>query len=943
MPGQGYFSDDYSKVESRDPTVWLGPPPYAGTPGWEYTLFAGNPSVPPADETLVRGTKYYWTVDANDALNNEFYGDVWSFAIQGFKAFEPSPPNEAIFISATPFISWLPGFGVTDHDIYMGTSWEDVNNAVYHPTAAPPEFVATRSDPNYQVVSPLQYNTKIYWRVDQVNGRMPPPIGGGTYYKGDVWCFTTLPDFPLDDPNLVGWWKFDMGFGITAWDWSGHKNHGTRIDDPPWVGGKTGQVDDFALDFDGVSQFVEVPHSASLGLTKNLTVAAWIRPDDVSGGRGIVTKCEGTSHKQYVLTISNGELRLEYELSGNNYSLTGGTITTGEWQHVAVTIDNSLLVNLYVNAAVTASATAPGEVQAQPNPVAIGRWSGTYNDNYFDGLIDDARIYNYSLSAAEIRTIGAPPEAWDPSPYNGEASVPVGTPLKWMPGKHAAQHDVYLGTDKAAVTNATTSSTGIYLGRYGPNTLPVALVAAELYYWRIDEVNVAGPDPYLWKGDTWMFRTVGAAGGLLGLYYNWDGYQPDLPLGPANAFQIFVLSRIDPSVNFNWGNGTPDPNVNVDDFACRWVGHVEAPVDANYTFYTRTDDGARLFIDGVKMPLVNPGAPQNDSWRDQGPTEYGASIVLSAGMHDIEMHMYENGGGAVAELRWSAIPVNPADDAISKQIIPPIWLWPPLFASGPRPPDGATIDDRGPALEWIPGLNAAYHELYFSENFDDVNDRNPGIKETIIGDPCRPYPAAPLLKLATTYYWLVDEVKSGSERWDARTVWSFTTAECLSLENVEDYNDRGELRLVWRDGYADVVWGGVDPYYFLAHGGSSGSKLNVSTSVGAPFNGATGPIPPTPLNDEAMVLQYDKMTRRWCCNTTTMVSLMFIPPLKIMRKSGSMMRPITPRSRPILLATTVLTSARRGTPMALNRFRFLSRGIRYLMVSTMPARGLLTR
>ncbi|MHC4085950.1 MAG: hypothetical protein ACYSU5_12180, partial [Planctomycetota bacterium] len=95
----GYFSDDYSKVESRDPTAYLGPPPYAGTPGWEYTLFAGNPSVPPATDTLVRGTKYYWTVDANDALNNEFYGDVWEFAIQGYKAFAPSPPNEAVMIS----------------------------------------------------------------------------------------------------------------------------------------------------------------------------------------------------------------------------------------------------------------------------------------------------------------------------------------------------------------------------------------------------------------------------------------------------------------------------------------------------------------------------------------------------------------------------------------------------------------------------------------------------------------------------------------------------------------------------------------------------------------------------------------------------------------------------------------------------------------------------
>ena len=99
------------------------------------------------------------------------------------------------------------------------------------------------------------------------------------------------------------------------------------------------------------------------------------------------------------------------------------------------------------------------------------------------------------------------------------------------------------------------------------------------------------------------------------------------------------------------------------------------------------------------------------------------------------------------------------------------------------PANGATIDDRTPALEWIPGVNADYHELYFSENFDDVNNRNNAVREIMV-DPCRPYPAVPPLQLGTTYYWLVDEVKMiPPERWDARTVWSFTISEGLSLDN----------------------------------------------------------------------------------------------------------------------------------------------------------------
>ncbi len=346
-----------------------------------------------------------------------------------------------------------------------------------------------------------------------------------------------------------------------------------------------------------------------------------------------------------------------------------------------------------------------------------------------------------------------------------------------------------------------------------------------------------------------MFRASGAAGGLLGLYYHWDGLLPNEPLGPDNPFQVFVMSRLDPEINFNWGIGSPDTNVNVDDFAVKWIGRVECPVDANYTFYTQTDNGARLFINGVQ---ILPDA----AWQQQEPTEWSGSVILSAGMHDIEMQMYEHEDSASAYLLWSAVPTNPSDDAILKQIIPPIWLWPPFVASSPRPLDGSIIGDRKPALEWIPGFYAATHELYFSADYNDVNDRDPVVKE-VLSDPCRPYPSVSRLQLGRTYYWCVDEVNSASERWNARSVWEFTISDCLSIDNMEDYNDRMDIRRVWRDGNADVVWGGTYPFLYLVRGGSSGSNLNVSTAVGSPVQGATGPIPLTPLNYQAMVLRYD--------------------------------------------------------------------------------------
>jgi hypothetical protein len=75
----GYFSDDYSKVYSRAQEASLGAPPYSSVP---YRFYAGLPIVPPATDSLVRGTTYYWAVDAVDAQGNIFPGDVWEFTIQ---------------------------------------------------------------------------------------------------------------------------------------------------------------------------------------------------------------------------------------------------------------------------------------------------------------------------------------------------------------------------------------------------------------------------------------------------------------------------------------------------------------------------------------------------------------------------------------------------------------------------------------------------------------------------------------------------------------------------------------------------------------------------------------------------------------------------------------------------------------------------------------------
>ncbi|MHC4500128.1 MAG: LamG domain-containing protein, partial [Planctomycetota bacterium] len=114
-----------------------------------------------------------------------------------------------------------------------------------------------------------------------------------------------------------------------------------------------------------------------------------------------------------------------------------------------------------------------------------------------------------ALTALEIQALfrgGDLELAWAPDPFNGERDVSSDVILTWKPGDFAAQHDVYFGTDRDAVTDANTAEPlGVYIGRRGPNSYdPEGVELETTYYWRIDEVN----DPCVWKGKIWKFTVA---------------------------------------------------------------------------------------------------------------------------------------------------------------------------------------------------------------------------------------------------------------------------------------------------------------------------------------------------------------------------------------------------------------------------------------------------
>jgi hypothetical protein len=98
-----------------------------------------------------------------------------------------------------------------------------------------------------------------------------------------------------------------------------------------------------------------------------------------------------------------------------------------------------------------------------------------------------------------------------------------------------------------------------------------------------------------------------------------------------------------------------------DTFSVKWTGYIKPDYTGTYTFYTTSDDGARLYVNG--STVIN-------SWIDQGPTEHSGTIALTAGQwYPIELDFYENGGGAAITLSWS-------EASVSKQIIPAANLKP---------------------------------------------------------------------------------------------------------------------------------------------------------------------------------------------------------------------------------------------------------------------------
>ncbi len=486
-------------------------------------------------EGLVSETTYYWRIDeveANGTMTHK--GAVWSFTIPPKIAYEPTPPDGAEFVDLNVDLIWTPGVDAKLHTVYFGDNFDDINNV----TGGIPQ--ATTIYP----LDTLEPDKTYFWRVDELDAV--------TTHKGDVWSFITLPAVTLTDLSLIGWWKFDEGYGTIALDNSGYGNHGKFVGNPQWVAGYNGD----AVEFDGSGDFLDCGVNQNLNISDEVSLTAWIKITNLNIDQKIGGNQNGTDGGFKMSIFSNNKVEFEIRSSSNlatlNRNVNGGTeLMENVWYHIAgVYSQEDGYIRTYVNGNLDRQLATTEELGSSPGTFYLGCEpfnTGSYN---FNGVMDDVRLYNKALTQEEIMETmrGNPLLAAIPDPANGSTPyITEAIPLNWSPGEKASQHDVYFGTDKETVTNAdTTDTTGVYRGRQSTtiyNPLEGVEWGGGPYYWRIDEYNT---DNSITRGTVWSFSVADYL--LVDDFESYNDLNPDDP-DSNRIFNAWVDGFDNPTIN----------------------------------------------------------------------------------------------------------------------------------------------------------------------------------------------------------------------------------------------------------------------------------------------------------------------------------------------------------------------------------------------------------
>jgi fibronectin type 3 domain-containing protein len=424
--------------------------------GLYYTTVATVTGTNYTDTGLLNGVTYYYVVTAVGSGGPSPYSS--ELAATSFGA--PAVPTSLIAIPASYVgvnLSWNAVPGASAYNVKRSTT-----------SGGPYTTIANRANPDCTDTN-VSTGTTYYYVVSAVSA------GGESENSAQS---SATPGTTGDIPNgLAANWRFDDGAGTTAVDSSGNNNTGTLLNSPTWV--LPGRIGAAELSFNATNlQSVTANNSASLNMSSAITIAAWINPIDWNGNRRIVQK--GNSDNQYRFLAEGGVLK--FHLNGVG-TLSTPLPTSNLWTHVAATWNGSTML-IYTNGQMQGSLATGGSITATTDPLAIGKknTSGSAGD-YWNGQLDEVRIYNRALSLGEINIIAHNGDA-PPAAPTGLGAVPTNSQvtLSWNASAAASSYNI----KRATINGGPYTTVG---ASFSPTYTDGGLANGTIYYYVVSAVN----------------------------------------------------------------------------------------------------------------------------------------------------------------------------------------------------------------------------------------------------------------------------------------------------------------------------------------------------------------------------------------------------------------------------------------------------------------------
>jgi len=319
----------------------------------------------------------------------------------GGTATNPAPVDTATDIPRDVVLGWEAGSYAASHDVYFGTSFDDVNMAS---RSNPLDVLVSQGQTaaTYDPEGLLEYGQTYYWRVDEVNA-----APDNTIFTGDVWSLTVEP-FAYAVENIVVTSNVASAPGV------GPENivNGSGLND----------MDQHSTDSGDMWQIMPAP------------------------GEDVTLQFEfDTVYKLHEMMVWNYNVQFELLLGFGLKDVTVEYSADGvEW----------VALGDIVFAQATASSTYEANTTVEFNGVPAKFVRFTIHNAY-------GTVGQYGLS--EVRFLHIPAQAREPEPADGATDVSVATALDWRAGREAVSHEVYLGTDAEALALVETTTATDYM------------------------------------------------------------------------------------------------------------------------------------------------------------------------------------------------------------------------------------------------------------------------------------------------------------------------------------------------------------------------------------------------------------------------------------------------------------------------------------------------